>query len=201
MNRSIFTVLAVLASAALTQAGGFEDDFSKPDLEGRQALRGEWKYENNIASCVSDPELYKKFKNHGPILRWPLEFTDGTIEFEFRPNGCQRLVFTLNETGHVFRIVFADEKRTRIFGWAKPSKESDPETLAREGIPHLADLEGRWTKVTVSIKGDGAEVAIGDEFSTKIKHACVARKKSEVTLSFAFGELAVRNVRVATPEK
>lgn len=200
MKRYIATILTLFATANLSGAGGFADNFSDPKLESRQALRGEWKYENNMASCVADPELYKKFKNHGPILRWPLEFSDATIGFEFQPRGCDRLVFTLNDDGHVFRMAIADEKRTRIFGWAKPSKESAPETLAKEGVPQLADIGGRWTKVTISIRGEEAEVSIGDAYNTKLKHSSIARKKSEITLGFASGELAVRNVRAVTPD-
>lgn len=136
----LFSVLFLHSPIVPAAAAEIVDDFSKPDWKGRQALRGEWKFENNQASCVADPKLYKKFKNHGPILRWSLAkpFKDGTVKMEFQPKKCQRTVITLNnETGHVFRIALTDDvkAKTRIFGWAHPSKEKDKpaETLAQKG--------------------------------------------------------------------
>ncbi|MDE0769796.1 MAG: hypothetical protein OSB19_15570 [Opitutaceae bacterium] len=84
----------LLLATSFGQSAGFRDDFSDPKLEIRQALRGEWIFEDKVASCVSDPELYLEFKNHGPILRWPCEINDGTVEFEFKPQDCQRVVDT-----------------------------------------------------------------------------------------------------------
>lgn len=195
-NRVSLAVLVILASLSLAQAGGFRDDFSNPKLKNRQALRGDWKYANNTASCVSDPELYKKFANHGPILRWPCKFTDGTVAFEFQPKGCQRIVITLNEDGHVFRISLSDEQRTRIFGWiGKSSKQNKAKTIAKEGVPTSADIDGKWVKVKLAIKGDKGEITIGD-YSAKLKHGSLARKKGEFTISFASGECAIRNVSV-----
>lgn len=195
-NRVCLALLVVLASLSQAQAGGFRDDFSRQKLENRQALRGDWKFKNNTASCISDPELYKKFANHGPILRWPATFTDGTVEFEFQPKSCQRVIITLNEDGHVFRISLSDEQRTRIFGWiGKSSKENKPKIIAKEGVPTSAQLDGKWVKVKLAIKGDTGEITIGD-YSAKLKHGSLARKKGEFTISFAGGECAVRNVSV-----
>jgi hypothetical protein len=178
------------------------DDFSKADLKGRQALRGEWKFENKQASCVADPELYKKYKNHGPILRWsPAKpFMDGTVEMEFHPQKCQRVVITLNnKTGHVFRVALTDnaKTKTRIFGWAHPSKEKDKpsETLAQKGVPTSKDIDGQWVKFRLAISGNEAKVTIG-KFSETLKHASIAREKGEFTISFASGECAVRNVNI-----
>ena len=133
MNSRLITILALLFGVMTgAQAAGFRDDFAHSKSSIRQALRGDWKFENNTASCVSDPELYKKFKNHGHILRWPAAFTDGAVEFEFQSKGCQRIVITLNEDGHVFRIALSDEQRTRIFGWiGKSSKQNKPKTIAK----------------------------------------------------------------------
>lgn len=201
------TAVLLIAPNAGTAASDIVDDFSQPKLKGRQALRGEWKFENNQASCVSDPELYKKFKNHGPILRWSPEkpFKDGTVEMEFQPKKCQRIVITLNnETGHVFRIALTDNARTktRIFGWAHPSKEKDKpaETLAQKGVPTSVKIDGQWTKFSLAITGNQAKVTIG-KYSETMKHASIAREKGEFTISFASGECAVRKlcIKPGTP--
>jgi hypothetical protein len=194
-NASRSVLFALLITPAL-HAGGFSDDFSKPNSENRQALRGAWTFEQNVAHCVADPELYKKHQNHGPILRWAHAFTNGEIDFEIMPVDCQRLVFTLNDKGHVFRFSLSDAKRSRIFGWAtQSSKENKPETLAQEGVPTLEALNQQWTKVHLAIKGDESDIRIGD-YSAKLTHACLARSKGEVTISFAEGELSIRKVNV-----
>lgn len=200
-------VLLILPNVGAA-ASEIVDDFSRADWNGRQALRGEWKFENNQASCVSDPELYKKYKNHGPILRWsPTKpFKDGTIEMEFQPQKCQRLVITLNnKTGHVFRIALTDNKttKTRIFGWAHPSSEKDKpaETLAVKGVPTATEIDGQWVKLRLAIIGSEARVTIG-KYSETLQHASIAREKGEFTISFASGECAVRKVSIkpGTPE-
>lgn len=177
-------------------ADGFQDDFSDPKLKTRQALRGEWKFENGTAHCVADPELYKKYKNHGPILRWPAEFTNGTLEFEFQPKDCQRVVITLNEKGHVFRMSFSDEQRTKFFGWiGQSSKTNKPKTIAQKGVPTIKDLDGQWVRARIVFRGDTAEVTYGD-YKKTLKHASIGRKKGEFTISFASGEISVRNVKL-----
>ena len=43
------------------------DDFQSSEHPLRQALRGDWKFDKRVASCVADPKLYEEFKNHGSI--------------------------------------------------------------------------------------------------------------------------------------
>ena len=59
------------------------------ELERRLAERGEWQFQNGIASFVAAPDLYKQFKNHGPVLKWPREFNDATIEFQMKATNCR----------------------------------------------------------------------------------------------------------------
>jgi hypothetical protein len=201
LNRVFGILFAVVASLSVTQAGGFKDDFANARHSTRQALRGDWKYRNNAATCVSDPELYKKFANHGPILRWPCEFTDGTVEFEFQPKGCSRIVITLNEDGHVFRISINDEQRTRIFGWiGKSSKTNKAKTIAKDGVPTVSDVDGKWIKGKLVCQGEQGEITLGD-YTAKLKHHSLGRKKGEFTISFAGGTCAVSKVSVTPAAK
>lgn len=194
MKHLIF--LAYLASITLCQASILRDDFSGTDHATRQALRGEWVYHEGVASCVSDPELYKEFKNHGPILRWPTAFTDGTVEFEFKPKNCQRVVITLNEEGHVFRMALRDPGNSSIFGWiGRSSKENKSQVIAKEGVPSLDQLDGQWTQVKMTFTGDSARIQIGD-YTANLKHGSIGRKKGEFTFSFAFGSCEIRGVSV-----
>jgi len=195
MKTLIYALLTLIASHSFA-AEGFHDDFSNPKLKTRKALRGEWTFKDGVAHCVSDPELYKKYKNHGPILRWPAKFTDGAIEFEFRPKDCQRVIITLNEDGHVFRMLFHSAERTRFFGWiGKSSKTNKPKTIAKKGVPTVKDLDGKWIKSSIVFKGNTAQIAYGD-YKTTLTHESIGRKKGEFTISFASGEIAVRNVQL-----
>lgn len=198
-------LLAVLAVCTNASAGDFVDDFSTEKLEGRLAERGAWTFENNTARCVADPELYKKFSNHGPILKWPGEFQDGTVEFEMKVTNCQRVVFTLNGDGHVFRVTLADETPdatagkskvpTRLIAWAeKSSKQNKGDTLKPDGLPDLPAVNNKWVKVRLAVSGNQGSLSIGN-FSTQIEHAALARPKNTVMVTFAHGELAVRDYR------
>lgn len=200
MKSTLSIAILALTLVSATYADGFRDDFSNPKLETRKALRGDWKFEKGTARCVSDPELYKKFANHGPILRWPAEFTNGTLEFEFQPKDCQRVIITLNEKGHVFRMLFHDANRTRFFGWiGESSKTNKPKLITKEGVPSIKDLNGKWIKSKIVFDGDTANIIYGD-YKATLKHESIGRKKGEFTISFASGEIAVRNVRLTTDD-
>ena len=192
----LLAALLISMLTSLVQGGGFNDDFSDPKLEIQQAFRGDWIFEDKVASCVSDPELYIEFLNHGPILRWPCEITDGSLEFEFKPKGCERVVITYNGDGHIVRISLKDDGGSSVFGWiGKSSKENKSQSIAKKGVPSLASIDGQWIKVKLAIKGDSGRIRIGD-YSASIQHGSLAREKGEFTFSFASGECAVRNVSV-----
>lgn len=205
----IFSLGFVIFLAGSVAAGDeLVDDFRGAKLQGRLAERGAWQFRDGIASCIADPELYKKFKNHGPILKWPREFDDAKIEFEMKAKDCGRVVFTLNGDGHVFRVTLADQREdapagkskvpTRIIAWAtKSSKQNKGDTIQPEGMPNLPAVNGKWVPVQLSLNGKHATLKIGD-FHTKIDHPALARDKNMVMLTFAHGKLSVRNFRMSS---
>ena len=196
MKQLFSAAILALVLIPLAFGDGFQDDFSDAKSKTRQALRGDWKFENGIASCVSDPELYRKYANHGPILRWPAEFTDGTLEFEFQPKDCERVIITLNEKGHVFRMLFHEPAKTKFFGWiGQSSKTNKPKVIAKDGVPSVSELNGKWVKAKVVFKGKMADITYGD-YHVSLKHESIGRRKGEFTISFASGELSVRNVKL-----
>ncbi len=208
MKTIICICIALLIGAPVAAGEEFVDDFRSDELEGRLAERGEWQFQNGIASCVADPDLYKQFKNHGPILKWPREFNDLAIEFEMKAIDCQRVVFTLNGDGHIFRVTLADERPdapagkskvpTRLIAWAtKSSKQNKGDTIKPERMPDLPAVNGRWVRVQLNVKGRRATLTIGD-FETEITHAALGRDKNMVMLTFAHGELSVRKFRMTS---
>lgn len=197
IQRCCLALLATVLLLGSAVAGELVDDFSNPKMENRRALRGEWQFQDNVASCVADPELYKKFNNHGPILRWPVEMTDGTVQFEFRAVDVQRMVITFNETGHVLRASLNEPGRSSIFGWiGQSSKENKPKVIAKDGVPSMNDLNGKlWAVFRMTIQGDTADVRIGN-YTATLKHPSIAREKGEFTISFASGKLMVRDMKI-----
>ena len=202
---------ALLLIASVAAGDEYVDDFRSAKREGRLAERGAWQFRDGIASCVADLDLYKQFKNHGPILKWPREFNDAKIEFEMKAEDCQRVVFTLNGDGHVFRVTLADERPdapagkskvpTRIIAWAtKSSKQNKGDTIKPEHMPDLPAVNGRWVPVQLTVTGNRAMLSIGD-FQSEISHAALERGKNMVMLTFAHGELSVRNFRVNSSGK
>lgn len=192
------TLLFLLLAARITAASdlGFSDDFSATEHPTRQALRGEWVYENGVASCGSDPVLYKKFKNHGPILRWPCELVDGVLEFEVKAEGCQRLVITFNGDGHVFRVTMRDDDGSQIIGWiGRSSKENKGDHLAEVPLPKITEIDGEWVDVKLTMADGKGHLKIGD-YEAELDHGSLARVKQEFTISFASGSCAVRGVKV-----
>ncbi|MEM1068260.1 MAG: hypothetical protein AAGI63_05150 [Planctomycetota bacterium] len=207
--KTIYSVVIALTLSAWAAADEkFADDFLRVNFEGRLAERGDWQFQDGVASCVSDPVLFKKFKNHGPILKWPREFQDATIEFELKAEDCQRVVFTLNGDGHIFRVTLADERPeasagqskvpTRIIAWAtKSSKQNKGDTIQPARMPDLPAINGSWVRVQLAVKGNRATLSIGD-FQTEIRHASLAREKNMVMLTFAHGQLSVRNFQMTS---
>lgn len=196
------TVLLFLLLAPLAMAKSIEvtDTFSDPNHPSRQALRGEWVYQNGEAFCESDPELYKEFKNHGPILRWPCELSDGTMEFEVKPEGCERLVITFNGDGHIFRITMRDDDGSRVIGWiGKSSKENKGDILTQIPPPKITTIDGEWIKVGLAMNEGRARLQIGD-YMADLDHESLTRLKQEFTISFASGSCAVRGVRIQPSE-
>ncbi|MCR9202225.1 MAG: terpene cyclase/mutase family protein [Planctomycetaceae bacterium] len=184
----------------------FTDNFDTETRHGRLAERGAWQFENGIARCIADPTLYRKFKNHGPILKWPRKFRDGTIAFEMKARDCQRVVFTLNGDGHIFRVTLADEHPeatagpskvpTRLIAWAtKSSKQNKGTTIRPAGLPDLPAVNEQWVAVRLKVQGTRGVLNIGD-FRTEITHDALARDKTMVMLTFAYGELAVRRMKI-----
>ena len=196
-------LVSLLLIATFHADDRFVDSFHSSESKQRSAERGAWTFNDGVASCKSDPELYKQYKNHGPILKWPREFQDASIEFEIKAQDCQRVVFTLNGDGHIFRVTLADERPdapagtskvpTRVIAWAtKSSKQNKGDTLQPKGMPDLPAINNQWLPVKLAVTGQRAKLQLG-KFETEIDHPALARDKNMVMLTFAHGQLSVRN--------
>ncbi len=204
MSHTRFIVcLFVMCPAVIVLGGDIKDSLSTEKFANRAAERGDWSFKEGIASVVSDPELYKKYTNHGPILKWEINCSQGTTAFDMKPTDCQRVVFTLNGDGHVFRISLMDPEKamnsfqkkstSRMIAWAeKSSKANKGESFQLDGFPSLGELNNKWTHVSVAVREKTASITIGD-FQADITHEAMQRDKKEITISFASGSFQLRN--------
>lgn len=188
----LFLFLATAALAADTPL--LKDDFSAPKLETRRASRGEWKFANSAATCTQDDELYKKNKDHGPILFYDLAYTDAVIHFAVKPDTANKsIVFTANSAeGHVFRLVFSQAGMgVRAF----PPEEKDHKSISLGNEAPMKLKAGEWTNISVELRGSKATVKVG-EITKSYEHASIARAKSNLSVGFSFGTVSVKGLVV-----
>lgn len=191
--KRLFLLLCSTAALA-ADAPLLKDDFSAPKHEQRRASRGDWTFVDHTATCTQDDELYKKHKDHGPILFYDLAHTDALIRFSFKPDaGTKSVVFTCNGTeGHVFRIVLSSRGAgIRAF----PSEEKDHKSIALGNEPAVTLKPGEWTHVSVDLRGPKAAVKIAD-FVKTYEHASLSRPKTNLSIGFSFGTVCVKDVLV-----
>lgn len=193
--KMLLLLLAATTAALAADAPVLKDDFSDPKLVGRRASRGEWKFADNTATCTQDDELYKKNKDHGPIIFYDLAYTDARIEFAVKPDAANKsIVFTSNgEDGHVFRVGFG-ERGAAIRAFPTDGKEHQSVSAGQE--KDLKLKVGEWTKVSVDLRGPKATLTVGDGFTQTYEHPSYARPKTNLSIGFSFGSLSVKDVVV-----
>lgn len=189
MRIASLSLALLAASVVLAAEPTFKDDFSNPKLTERRASRGDWKFEGGVATCKQDDELYKKYKDHGPIIFYDLPVRDGTVRFSYKPDGCKTVVFTGNgEKGHVFRFISSEA------GTSVRAFPGDPKSVQVDQGPALK--QGEWIDVVVEWKGPRATIQIGKDFKKTVEHATYDAPKTNLSVGFSFGTLSVKNVSV-----
>lgn len=185
--------LLLLAVAALHASDGprLSDAFVSADHPLRRAQRGPWLFADGVASCTQDDALYKKFKDHGPILFYDFAHQDAVVRFSYRADpAVKTVVFTANGAdGHVFRYV-TSARGTSVRAF--PPNDAAHKSIA-VGQPGPALKAGEWVPVEVRLQGAKATVRIGTDFVQTFEHPSFARAKTNLSLGFSFGTLAVRD--------
>ncbi len=174
------------------------DDYTDTKLKIRKPLRGDWKIQHGTASVTQDDELYKKFKNHGPIMVYEVPHDDASAEVTFKPNGCKSVVFTMDakQGGHAFRVKLSTKAPgTTLTYIKKPDAEKATPVFLDKTLPKLA--EGEWATLRVKVVGDKATVQLG-ETTIDVKHAMIDQPKKIAKLGFSFGSLELKQFRLAT---
>ena len=178
---------------ASAQAGVVIDGSAPPAVA---SPRASWKVEGGTVTGTQDDAVYAQNKNHGPFLVYRGEFTDGTVSFSFRAQGCKLVALTLNQgEGHLVRLKMESTGAT-VEGWAKVGERGTTPLMERTGTPVLAD--GLWTKVRITCAGSQCTVAIGD-FARTVEFPSVGQRKTSVTIGFAFGTVMIRDFVLEVP--
>jgi hypothetical protein len=188
----VVATLLTLGSSAVLAVAALEDDFSKSDFPGRRAIRGDWTFNASTATCTQDDALFKKLKDHGPILFYDVDYGDGAISFSFKPDAQTKvLVFTANgANGHLFRFGISTAGMTpRAF----PLEDKEHKSVALGTEPGVKLHPGEWASVRVVLKGNTAAVTIGD-FTKTYEHPSIGQPKNNFSIGFSFGTVSVKGV-------
>lgn len=190
-----FTILCFLAaftSCLIAVEPPLTDDFSDPDLKTRRASRGDWVMEGGIAKVTQNDELYKQFKDHGPIIFYDIDHKDAVIEFSYKPEDVKSFVFTVNGTdGHVFRTVTSAAGTS--FRAFPPSDDHKSIALHQLKTPIA---QGEWTSMKIELKGPKATVTIGENDPITVEHPSLDKAKTNTSVGFSFGTLSVKGFSV-----
>ena len=167
----------------------FRDEFTNAKLDGRRALRGDWQIADGVASCKQNDALYKQYQDHGPIIFYDVPHEDAVVQFRYKAEACKTFVFTMNgEDGHVFRFITSDRgTNLRAF-----PPEGEAKSIALHVDEKRVLTSGDWIPVTVSVKGAEATVQIGEGEPMSVEHPSLARPKTNTSIGFSFGTLAVK---------
>lgn len=194
--KALLSITAFVALVSLASAETLlEDDFSQPKLTARRAMRGEWAFKEKTAICTQDDVLYKKNKDHGPIIFYNLGYRDATIRLSYKAEAAKSVVFTCNnDQGHVFRFI-ASDRGTSIRAFPADSTDHSSVELARGPALKL----GEWIDIEVAITGSKVALKVGKDFAQIVEHSAISAAKTNLSIGFAFGTLSVRDVKVTTP--
>ena len=195
----LYVVLSGFAFSNVAIADGLtavtHDDFKSDQHPNRKALRGDWTFSDGIAHVIQDDELFKKFKNHGPIINYTIDHSNISVVVEFKPKGCERVVFTLDaEKGHAFRVTLRspESKKGASTIHTYTEKQANGKAkpiILRSDVPRLKN--DTWHRLEVSISGGKATVKIADQYY-EVEHPRIDQQKKVGKLSFAHGELSIR---------
>ncbi len=189
-----FLSLSIKAAEPVPAKPLIHDEFNSSEMAERNAARGDWKIANGQAKVAHNDELYKKFKNHGPIMIYTVDHTDANAVVEFKPNGCKTVVFTMDakEGGHAFRVKLmtaAKPGSTIVTYGPKEGKEKAPVITLSRDVPELID--GNWNRIEMTVKGSDATVTVNGK-KISVSHKRISQPKKIAKIGFAFGDFTIR---------
>ena len=190
-------VAADSAPARVAEPAVAETFSSSVDPHWRIA-KGNWKIVDGAWQGAELPA-----DKHGAVARYPLTFTDGVIEFDFRLDGAKGISLSINDAkGHVSRLSI------RPTGFTVTKDDHDHEGPDKRAV--LADEKrpfepGTWYHARVEMSGpkmtaqidDGSKPgrAVGGE------HEMIAVPKANFGFTVAGATASFKNLKVSVAGK
>ena len=183
-------VLFATTSFASDESFEVTDTFEQGKHSSRSALRGEFEIANGVLKVHHDPELYTKYKDHGPIVIYSGKFQNGRAKLRFRLSQSlavdkpARGAFTFDgEKGHVLRVFTMTSQAGRVAVWNEGEKK--PTIVARD----LPKVElGKWYDLEVVVDGGLAKITLAGK-TVAVEHEGLKRAKTNAKYSTAFATM------------
>ena len=195
-------VVMLLSAYALAEAPSgslLHDDYTSAKHKTRKPLRGDWTISDGVASVTQDDALYKKYKNHGPIMVYDIAHDDANATVTFKPSGCKSVVFTMDAKagGHAFRVKLSPKAPGVVLTYVKEAgkEKATPIFLDKKTLPKIKENE--WATLKVRVVGDRATVMMG-EAKVDVHHEKIDQEKKIAKLGFAFGSLQIKQFDMAS---
>lgn len=171
-----------------------DDDYSSEKLDSRQVARGDWKVKDNSISAPFDEALYKKYNDHGPMVRYSFDSTsDLTIEMEVMMSGISKLCFQVdNAEGHLLKAIVNGTGKGSVRGF----KGKESEVL---GKITGSVKENVWVPVKLSFSGNKLTFSINGSKPQVFEHPAFQKGKSKFVYKFVKGHLSARKLQVSKP--
>lgn len=153
---------------------------------------GDWKVVDGAWQVAELSE-----NKHPAVVRYPLEFTNGVIEFDFKLDGAKMVSISINDAkGHLCRLqVYPTRWRLMKDDNDKDRGPDKPEELAAQTIEIKP---GQWYHVRLEFKGPDMLAQVGDSSATG-KHEAVAKPKTNVGLVVSGQTASIKNLRMSIP--
>lgn len=184
-------------AAAEKAPGAFKpavtEDFSSSVAKSWRTAKGDWKIVDGAWQGAEVPA-----DMHGAVARYPLEFTDAVIEFDFRHDGAKGISLSLNDKKeHVCRLSI----NPAGFQVAKDDHDhAGPDQRVILGKQAVDYKPGTWHHVRVEIAGPRMTAKI-DDVEAGGEHELIAVTKANFGFTVAGQSASFKNLRVSVSGK
>jgi hypothetical protein len=159
-----------------------------------RVAKGDWKIVDGAWRGAELPA-----DKHGAVARYPLAFTDGVIEFDFRLDGAEAVSLSINDAkGHVCRLLIRPTGLQVLKddhdhdGPDKRAVLADETRTFETGAWYHARVEMMGPKMTAQIdEGTKAGRVVGGE------HAMIGVPKANFGFTVAGATASFKNLKVA----
>lgn len=187
--------LHAVAAAEKAPAGlkpAIEEDFSSSVAKKWRIAKGDWKIVDGAWQGAEVPA-----DMHGAVARYPLEFTDAVIEFDFRLDGAKLISLSLNDAKeHVGRLSITPA------GFQVLKDDHDhagPDKRVVLGKQAVEYKPGTWHHARVEIAGQRMTAKI-DDVEAGGEHELIAATKANFGFTVSGQSASFKNLRVYAKE-